>query len=533
MLCGVSFIRLAECGGSSQNIGHVSPAVDTSVMSRDPPRICKVTFERNACNVGIGQSRPKLSWRFAQDSSTVTNFKQSAYELSFTRKGNTRTYRVESSQSISEPWPSEEEGLTSREIAQVGVRVCGNGAEWTEWFSETVEAALLSPDDWKAEMITSDFIPPASMPKRPMYLRTSFELSEDDLGTFYKQAPRIYATAFGVYELCLNGERIGDHVLAPGWQAYQHRLHYQTYPIPSGVLRAGTNVLGITVGEGWYAGRLTWIEGCRNYWGERIGAMCQMQVASKTITTNTKDWKWSYGPLISGELYDGEVFDTTVVDPDWCRPSTSLSTSSQRWNPTESLQIPSTTKLIAPEAPPIRRIEEIAAVDLITTPSGGKVIDFGQNIAGWVRVKIVPKCRGENYPEFMTIQHAEVLNKGDLEIKALRLAKATDTIFMSSEPYENYEPHFTTHGFRYIQVKGCEEVDKDNFIAVVVHSDMERLGDFSCSHEMINQLHKNVVWGLKGNFVGVPTDCPQRDERSAKPLFPHPTPDMEQAGLLW
>ena len=474
-------------------------------MRMTQPTITKLTFERNACTLGIGQKRPKISWRFAQDTSTVKDFKQKAYELRFERDGSSKTYKVASGNNVEAPWPEKEKDLSSRERVKVGVRACGEDGGWTQWFDTEVEAGLFNDGDWKAEMITSDITSPLSMTKRPIYLRSSFNLSDKDLQSFAKRPPRIYATAFGVYSIFINGNPIGDHVLAPGWQAYQHLLHYQTYEVPSDVLQAGENVIGIIVGEGWYAGRLTWNEGCRNYWGEEIGARCQLEIGDQTITTNTKDWTWTYGPLISSELYDGEYFDATLIDSKWSK------TPLSKGQPTRSLPMPKATQLVAPEAPPIRRTEEVKPVELITTPKGAKIIDFGQNLVGWVKIKVVPKNKSR-FPLAIVLRHAEVLDKEEIGMRPLRTAKATDKIFLGDKEVHNWEPEFTTHGFRYVEISGCD-VEKDNFVAVVVHSDMERLGDFECSHEYINKLHSNVIWGFKGNFVGVPTDCPQRDER--------------------
>ena len=470
------------------------------------PEISKITFGRNASPFGIGQARPTISWRFSQQEKTVRDFTQSDYELRVRRTGSDHTYAVSSESNIDAPWPQNEPDLGSREKATVGVRVKGGNGEWTDWLDQQLEASLFKSEDWKAKMITSDLAPPASLTKRPIYLRTRFDLSSKEIEQLAASPARIYATAFGVYSLSINGHRVGDHVLAPGWQAYQHRLHFQTYEVPSDFFQVGANVIGISVGEGWYAGRLTWMSSCRNYWGSDIGARCQLELGDKCIATNVDEWQWDYGPLISSGLYDGVVYDGRLEDEDW-----SLPTSKDDWKPTRELPISNKIELVAPEAPPIRRIQEVRPIEKIITPSGKKVLDFGQNLVGWVKIKTVP-ANDSRFPMSVVLKHAEVLEKGELGVRPLRTAKATDQVFMSSKPIHDWEPEFTTHGFRYVQIDGCD-VEMDNFVAVVVHSDMERLGDFECSHPVINKLHQNVVWGLKGNFVGVPTDCPQRDER--------------------
>jgi alpha-L-rhamnosidase len=316
---------------------------------------------------------------------------------------------------------------------------------------------------------------------------------------------RVYATALGVYEVRINGKRIGDHVLAPGWQSYNHRLHYQTSEIEDGVLQEGDNQVEVIVGEGWYAGRLTWAEQKRNIWGSEIGAQVQIEVEGKVVGATNTDWEWSYGPLLSSELYDGETYDIGIK----------LEKSS--WRSTKTIPLPSSTKLIAPEAPPIRETEVLKPVELITTPSHKKIIDFGQNLVGWVKIRNLP---AKSKPiDCIILRFAEVLDKGELGVRPLRSAKATDKIYLGEKGLKEWQPIFTTHGFRYCEITGPAfllEDYKNNFEAVVVHSAMERIGDFSCSHDLVNQLHRNVVWGLRGNFVGLPTDCPQRDERSVQ-----------------
>ena len=401
------------------------------------------------------------------------------------------------------PWPKDEPSLRSRERVEVAVRASG-ASGWTAWSEEGVEAALLDVKDWEAKCITTDIVPPATLAKRPFYVRHIFNLDSAKMSSLGESA-RVYATALGVYYLYLNGKPIGDHILAPGWQTYNHRLHYQTYEIPSSLFRSGENVLAAVVGEGWYAGRLTWAPDLRNIWGEEIGVQIQLEAGQQTIATGAKGWEWAYGPLLASELYDGEVFDVSLVDLDWCGANNRLA-----WRPVKTIPLPSTAALIAPEAPPIRRIKDVKPVELLTSPKGKSILDFGQNLVGWPKVAHLPAKSPAS--SRMQMRFAEVLDHGEIGMRPLRTAKATDVVFLGSKGVDAWEPTFTTHGFRYVEVEGCE-VKLDDWVAVVVCSDMERLGDFECSHEMISHLHRNVVWGLQGNFVGLPTDCPQRDER--------------------
>jgi alpha-L-rhamnosidase len=468
-----------------------------AMVTRMAPQVSKLTFARNASSIGIGQQRPTLSWRYDQSDKTTNDWTQTAFELSFERDGKTSKRTINSENNVDVPWPEQEPPLRSREIVKVGVRAQGKDLNWTEWYYKTVEAGLLDPKDWSAKVVAPKVGGPPNLAKRPFYVAKTFKLGSAS------GPQRVYATALGVYELSINGKRVGDHVMAPGWQSYNHRLHYQTYEIPEGVLVSGENTIEALVGEGWYSGRLTWLENCRNIWGSEIGVQVQVEVGGKPVVVTDTDWQWRYGPLLASELYDGEVYDATIGYSDW--------------QPTKTISLPAETALIAPEAPPIRRTEEVVPKALSTSPSGKKIIDFGQNLVGWVKIRQIPKQSRPN--ECIVLRFAEVLTKdGEMGIRPLRSAKVTDRIYLGDKAVHDWEPTFTTHGFRYCEVTGPPallEKYQENLVAVVVHSDMERIGDFECSHELVNQLHRNVVWGLRGNFVGLPTDCPQRDERWA------------------
>jgi alpha-L-rhamnosidase len=298
-----------------------------------------------------------------------------------------------------------------------------------------------------------------------------------------------------LYEATLNGKRIGDQVLAPGWQSYNHYLAYQIYDVTD-LLVSGTNVLGAYVGEGWYATRLG-RPGERNLWGDRPSFLGQLEVDGNVVVKTDSSWVWADGPVITSEIYDGETVDTRLDNETWWKA---------KGSPVEVLGKPK-GKLVARDAPPVRRLLEVKPKEVITTKSGKKVLDFGQNLVGWVRIdKDFAAKEGS-----IKIRHAEVMEHGELGVRPLRTAKATDEIILGGKT-KGWEPKFTFHGFRYAEVSGVD-VDLDSFTAVVVYSDMRRTGTFHSSHSAINQLHSNVVWSMMGNFVSVPTDCPQRDER--------------------
>lgn len=467
------------------------------------PEPANIRLGRYSSRYNIGEPRPSISWSFA-DCDVQRDFIQTSYEITIQRSGSKNVYTASSDRCIGLDWPTDEADLRSREAFSVSIRVKGSG-DWSAGCSADFETSLIQPSDWTSRFITLSETQDPTLAKRPYYIASTFELSE---AQSQSGAVRVYATALGVYELEINGVRVGDEILAPGWQSYKHRLHFQTYRIPPASLRPGRNTIGAVIGEGWYAGHLTWDKGRRNLWGAEIGISAQVEADGKVLAaTGEGDWKWDYGAIESSELYNGEVFDFSHAQTDWAARIAESGKPARVLDPPEKIR----PRLISPEAPPIRAIETVKVQEIITTPSGKRVLDFGQNLVGWVRVKTVP-ARSESC-DSITLRFAEVMEHGELGVRPLRDAKCTDVIKLDSNSHTNWEPKFTTHGFRYVEVSGGIDVREQDYLAVVVHSDMERLGDFSCSHAMLNQLHSNVTWGLRGNFVGLPTDCPQRDER--------------------
>ncbi len=444
--------------------------------------------------LGIGEIRPRLSWVISTD---IDAWFQSGYEVEIDGVG---TGRQESGDSVLVAWPGPD--LSSRESHQVRVRVWGvdgSGSDWSEPI--VLETGLLSPEDWAAQWITAE---EKLAEGRPVYLRHAFELTAAP-GVVIERA-RLYATSAGVHQLHLNGDIIGTSVLAPGWSAYASRLRYETHDVTHAVY-LGDNVVGAIVADGWWMGYLTW-QMRRNVYGDQLGLLAQLEITFSDGTTRLvgtgADWRTCDGPIIDADLYNGEVFDARIDRQGWSAPGY----DDTAWVPAEVFS-PTVGDLVAPTAPPVRRIEERTVHEVIVTPSGRIVLDFGQNLVGWVRFT-VEGLRGTA----VTLRHAEILEDGELGIRPLRNARATDHYHLRGEGPETWEPAFTFHGFRYVEVDGWPgELQPDAFRAVVIHSDMERVGSFTCSNPMLNRLHENAVWGMRGNFVDVPTDCPQRDER--------------------
>jgi alpha-L-rhamnosidase len=448
----------------------------------------------------VNEKKPRISWSFE---GLKEQWRQQAYEVSLYRGqlGGTETFSVVSSQSLYVPWPSRP--LKSRELVTLKVRAQSQDSAWTSWSAPLqIEVGLLETTDWHCTLIQPSIDRDLSKPVQPVRFRRGFQVKETP------QQARLYITAQGLYESFINGTKIGDHVLAPGWTSYDHQLPYQTFDVLA-QLKKGENVIAAEVAEGWYCGRLGFAGGQRNIWGSAVGLFAQILItysdgSTEAIGTDSS-WKSSHGPLLQAEIYDGELYDSRLECPGWNEPSF----LDKDWQTVRLGHLNLSTLKVPSDSPPVRRIQTLHAQKKLQSPQGSTILDFGQNLVGWVRCELAG-------PKGHTVRliHAEVLENGECATAPLRDAKCTDTVILSGEPLV-YEPRFTFHGFRYVQITGYDfdQVDLNNFRAVVIHTDMPRTGWFECSDDMLNKLHENVVWSMRGNFVSVPTDCPQRDER--------------------
>ena len=332
-------------------------------------------------------------------------------------------------------------------------------------------------------------------------LRTEFGLA-DGHGPVTRAT--LHATAHGVFEAHLNGQPVSDDVLSPGWSSYEWRLRYRSYDVTA--LLQPTSVLGIALGNGWFRGRLGW-GGARALYGKELAALAQLEVefSDGYVQTVVTDESWTAGPsaVLFNDLYDGQAIDARRYSDAWLEPGF----SDEAWTGVHPAELDFST-LTPYIGPPVRRQEELPPIKIWTSPTGKTLVDFGQNLVGWIRASVQGPAGTT-----ITLRHAEVLEKEELGTRPLRTAKATDRFILSGGE-DVFEPTFTFHGFRYVEVDGWPgELTSDTLTAVVVSSELRRIGEFECSDEMLNQLHRNVVWGLRGNFLDVPTDCPQRDER--------------------
>jgi alpha-L-rhamnosidase len=312
------------------------------------------------------------------------------------------------------------------------------------------------------------------------------------------------ATAFGVYEASINGRPVSDDVLSPGWSSYEWRLRYRSYDVTT--LLGPVNVLGASLGNGWYRGNLSW-NGNSAFYGQELGFFAQLEITygDGFVQTIATDETWESGPsaTTANDIYNGQSIDARLAGQDWCQPGFNAGS----WAGVHILEL-DTKRLTEPVGPPVVRQEVLKPVKIFRSPSGKTLLDFGQNLVGWLRFTV----QGEP-GQVITLRHAEVLEDGELGVRPLRTAQATDT-FTLSGGVDFFEPTLTFHGFRYAEVSSWPgDLTEESIEAVVVHSALQRTGDFECSSALVNQLHRNIVWGLKGNFLDLPTDCPQRNER--------------------
>lgn len=458
--------------------------------------ITKIQIEHLQSLLGVGVESPRLSWQVTTD---IPNWQQAGYEIHL-MTADEYTGRILSDQSVLVDWPFAP--LQSRQKNELRVRVWGQDGSKSDWSEAiTIEAGLLQSSDWQAQFITPTWEEDLSISNPAPYFRQTFE-AHNELAS-----ARLYVTALGVFEAQINGQIVGDHVLDPGWTVYDSRLRYQTFDVTQ-LIQPGKNGIGAIVGDGWCRGRLGFGEGKRNIYSDKLGLLAQLELTYtdgtvETIATNEK-WQAATGSILKSSIYDGEHVDARLEPVGWTDPEFDDSAWESVTLIEKKLDI-----LETPLGPPVRRISTVEPVGIFTSPSGKTLVDFGQNLVGRLKIQV----KGEA-GHTITFRHAEVLEEGELGVRPLRSAEATDHYTLRGGEIEVWEPKFTFHGFRYAEITNWSgELQPDAISAIVIHSDMDRTGRFECSNPQLNQLHENVVWSMRGNFLDVPTDCPQRDER--------------------
>lgn len=461
--------------------------------------ITKLRCEYKENPLGIDVIRPRISWQLVSDDRDCM---QSAYQIQVAENMLFQgklwdTEEVKSSQSIH----VELEGLLleARTRYYYRVRAWNQNATDSGW-SEVAffETGILDAGNWQAEWISA---PTASFSQDSEIcpqLRTFVDVKGP------VESARIYVTALGLYELQLNGSRVGDHYFTPGWTSYSKRLQYQTYDVTK-LLHEGANALGALLGNGWYRGYLGW-DNQKEIYGSKTSLLLELHIryadGSNELISSDQNWQAAKSAIMMSEIYNGETYDARleldITDP-----------SSEGWHPVEIINY-SKAIIVAQENVPVTQVETLKPIALLTTPQGDRVLDMGQNMVGWLKFNV----KGQS-GQAVELQHAEILDRdGNFYTENMRKAKQCIRYTLKGGEQETYEPHFTFQGFRYVKLSGFSaDLQLEDFTGIVMHSNMERTGDFQCSDPLVNQLHHNILWGQKGNFLDVPTDCPQRDER--------------------
>lgn len=441
--------------------------------------------------IGIGDQDISFSWKL---SSEKRNIKQKRYDLQVALdsdfKGVIWHQNEWSDQSANLPYKGTKLVSKTRYYARVKcMDMDGSETEWSPVCS--FESGLLEAEEWQAEWITPQKRENDNEGKfrKPFTAKYKFQCSKK------VQKARLYVSALGIYSADLNGEKIGKDYLTPGWTDYNDRVQYQTYDITNQL--AQKNEIAVTVAEGWFSGFLGW-EKKKDTYGNFNAFIGQIEIeytdGSTEIIGSNEDWREVSSRWLMADLYNGEVQDNTI--------------EKKALSKMKALNLSKKT-LVPQENEPVRKQEKIQPLDLFRDSKGRLILDMGQNMVGWVKFN----AKGEKGQK-ISLTHGEILDRdGNFYRDNIREAQQRDSFILTGNA-ETLEPNFTFHGFRYVHLENFpENVKKEDFCGVVLHSDMKKSGSFETSDPLINQLHHNIVWGQKGNFLDVPTDCPQRDER--------------------
>lgn len=462
--------------------------------------------------LGIDAVKPRLSWVLE---SSERGQKQTAYRIIVS------TSEEKLSNDIGDLWDSGK--IKSDRTNQIvyegkdihsGELCCWKVFAWDKAGvrhepSETAfwSMGLLNEEDWEASWIGMELAPRFLNPEKltpgppPPWFRKTFAL-----GKPVKRA-LAYVTARGIFRLHLNGQQIGKDVFAPGWTDYGKRIQYRTYDV-TGHIKPGKNAVGAVVGDGWYSGYLGWRKFRGNY-GLQNSLLLQLEVEYEDgtieVVATDKTWRCSEGPVINSDLLMGEHYDARKEMPGW----DTVEFDDRDWKPVVLMEKPQ-ARLVVQPSEPVQVTQHIEPVKMTEPKNGVYVFDLGQNIAGWLRLKVKGKSGTK-----ITLRHAERLNPdGTVYTTNLRDAKATDTYILKGGGEEVFEPRFTFHGFQYVEVTGFPGVPgRDAITGCAINSAAPVGGRFECSSPLVNKLYRNLTWSQRGNYISIPTDCPQRDER--------------------
>lgn len=464
--------------------------------------------------IGFYDDKPTFSWKLPV---TEKNKRQSAYHIVVASSPdllpNTPDLWDSKKQETDQSTWVKYNGkpLQSRQKVYWQVKYWNQDEEASAWSDiNYFELGLLDNSDWKAKWIGLDTAKDSIRGRgkvlihKPQYLRKDFELSND------VAKARLYITAKGVFDVSINGEDVSDDAMSPGFTTYDKRIETLTYDVTD-LIESGQNTIGVELASGWYSGRLLWgITPWDNTVSPKV--LCQLELemkdGSKQIIVSNESWKGTTnGPLQFAEIYDGEIYDANLELPNW----TTNHFDDKNWKQVEVAALDNNVKLEPKRHDPVKGKIELQPKEIIKK-EGTVIFNMQQNMVGVPLVK-VPMKKGDT----LKIRFAEMLSPdGTFYTKNYRSAHSTDYYIAAKDGEIVYKPKFTFHGFSYVELSGFDtskEPSKDWVKGIVLYSDFDDNGTFTTSHEKLNQLQSNIVWGLRGNFLDIPTDCPQRDER--------------------
>lgn len=464
--------------------------------------IQEITVEYQRNPIGLDTRKPRFSWKLCSEDQGVF---QSAYRIQVSRDHVFKniiwdTGKKESDQSVLVEYSGEELEKFTRYFWRV-MSWDQNGKE-SDW-SETgfFEMAMLSWKDWEADWITPDYdytAPKTACPIMRKEFRTDRKVAK----------ARVYVTAKGLYELRMNGQKVGKDYLTPGWTSYNKRTLYQIYDVTE-LVKEGGNAIGATIGSGWYKGELGW-RSRRNFYGGREALILELHLyyedGSKEKILSDGTWQSSYrGPIVFNEIYHGEIYDSRKeIDFDvyGCK--------FKDWFNVRVMGAVSKEVLHAQECPPVRENLTIHPVRYFVTPGGDQILDMGQEMTGHIRFRVKGKPGDK-----VVLYHGEILDSsGNFYTENLKGAKQRIEYILKDDRETVFQPHFTYQGFRYVKIEEYPgEIKLENFEGAVLYSGIRQTGFFHCPDKNLKQLTQNILWGQRGNFVDIPTDCPQRCER--------------------
>lgn len=450
-----------------------------SAPSQEPPPPRDLRVEYLTDPMGVDVAQPRFSWKLEHGE---RGQRQTAYQV---------LVSLDPSVGAGEQWDSGRVASPDTvHVVYAGKSLAsGRTYYWkVRWWDKDGRASaysrvarfhtgLFSPSDWHGRWITGGG-----------QLRKEFRLAARPVRA------HAYVSGLGYYELRINGRKVGDHVLDPGWTTYDKRVLYSTYDATPYVT-AGDNAVGVLLGQGWYGARALLLQ-----------MNIELEGGARVEVVSDATWKAHPGPIVSDSIYDGEIYDARLETPGWDRPGF----DDAAWKPAALADLPKGV-LSAQMMPPIRVVDTIVPLRITNPRPGMWVYDMGQNFSGWVRLKV----RGPRGAA-VKLRHAELLyDDGTINVENLRRARATDVYILRGDgETEIYEPRFTYHGFRYVELTGYPGTPPPDAVrGRVVHTDVRPIGGFSCSNDVINRVQRLIYWGTKTNLHSVPTDCNQRDER--------------------